>query len=133
MSDLQNKLEQKVDLCREAIEFFFSFFFLVAKLNLNFGFEPSKHNNDAKIVSHIKVAILFANSFPIFFNVALVSNITLLFFFFLFFLVGKSVSHLLFWLSLLTFNITLLFFFFFFFLNLFSSFFFFLVGKLVSH
>ena len=78
-----------MDLCREAVEFFFSFF-LVAKLNLNFGFEPSKHTNDAKIVSHIKVAILFANSFPIVFNVALVSNITLLFFFFLFF--GGQIS-----------------------------------------
>ena len=44
-------------------------FFFVTKLNLNFDFEPSKHT---------KVAILFANSFPIVFNVALVSNITLL-------------------------------------------------------
>ena len=45
-------------------------FFFVTKLNLNFDFEPSKH---------IKVAILFANSFPIVFNVALVSNVALFF------------------------------------------------------
>ena len=66
MYDLQNKLEQKVDLCSEAVVCFFLF---VAKLNLNFGLEPSKHT---------KVAILFANSFSIVFNVGLVSNITLL-------------------------------------------------------
>ena len=103
MSDLQNKLEQKVDLCREAVVFFFFF----AKLNLNFGVESIKHTNDAKIISHTKVAILFANSFSIVFNVALVSNIILLFFFFFFFWVGKSVSHLLVQPFLLTFNITL--------------------------
>ena len=73
-----------MDLCREAVVFFF-----FAKLNLNFGFESSKHTNDAKIVSHTKVAILFANSFPIVFNVALVSNIILLFFFFVLFLGGQ--------------------------------------------
>ena len=78
-----------MDLCREVVVCFF----LVAKLNLNFGFEPSKLTNDAKIVSHTRVAILFANSFPIVFNIALVSNITLLFFLFL---VGKLVSYLLF-------------------------------------
>ena len=75
-----------MDLCREAVVFFF----LVAKLNLNFGFVPSKHTNDAKIISHTKVAIIFANSFPNVFNVALVSKITLLFFFFLFF--GGQIS-----------------------------------------
>ena len=53
-----------MDLCSEAVVFFF----LDAKLNLNFGLKPSKHT---------KVEILFANSFPIVFNVALVSNITL--------------------------------------------------------
>ena len=68
MYDLQNKLEQKVDLCNEAIVFLF-LFFLVAKLNLSFGLAPSKHT---------KVVILFANSFSIVFNVALVFNITFL-------------------------------------------------------
>ena len=66
-------------------------FFLVAKLTLNFGLEPSKHT---------KVAILFANSFPIVFNVALVSNITLafnltlhiLFLFFFFFWKGNGME-----------------------------------------
>ena len=52
-------------LCSEAVVCFF----LVAKLNLSFGLEPSKHT---------KVVILFANSFFIVINVALVSNVTLL-------------------------------------------------------
>ena len=54
-----------MDLRSEAVVCFFFF----AKLNLNFSLEPSKHT---------KVAILFANSFLIVFNVALVSNVTLL-------------------------------------------------------
>ena len=57
-----------MDLCNEAVVFLF-LFFLVAKLNLSFGLEPSKHT---------KVVILFANSFSIVFNVALVFNIILL-------------------------------------------------------
>ena len=55
-----------MDLCSEAVVWFF---FLVAKLNLSFVLEPSKHT---------KVVILFGNSFSIVFNVALVFNITLL-------------------------------------------------------
>ena len=72
-------------------------------------------------IKHTKVAILFVNSFLIVFNVALVSNITLLtqhytFFFFLNlfsfkFLVGKSVSSILLpfflmwcWLIIILFN-----------------------------
>ena len=57
-----------MDLYSETVVCFF-FFFLVAKLNLSFGLEPGKNT---------KIVILFANSFSIVFNVALVSNITLL-------------------------------------------------------